>query len=90
MKRTVTPAILALAVGLLVGAFVGGPLLSPTATAQDKDKKAPEASKGKCVGMQVVPAGKDGVMIYRAFEDGTVEFIKSSTAGSGKWAPDKK
>jgi hypothetical protein len=96
MNRAIASAILALIVGLLLGPFLIGPLLSRTATAQEK--KAAAAGKGKCVGVfsggYKNNRGKDVMVIGRAFEDGAVEFY-SVAVGDGyvppaRWEPARK
>ena len=95
MNRALASTLLPLIVGLLAGTFLIGPLLTRTATAQEK---APAAGKGKCVGVFSVSAkdntGKDIVVIGRAFEDGTVE-TNTVRVGIGfnpdrTWEPAKK
>jgi hypothetical protein len=94
MTRKVLCAVLVLVLGLLLGTFIISPLLTPTATAQEK--KPPDAGKGKCVGVSSVffkesISGKEQVVFCRAFEDGTVEILEKSAAGlPASWPPDKK
>jgi hypothetical protein len=63
------------AFALIVAFILGGFLMSrpPTVTAQ------PPAGRGKCVGMAV-----QGAVVYRAFEDGTVESLSHADGPPAK------
>jgi hypothetical protein len=83
--------VVALVVGFLLGAWMRGPLIVPAAVAEEKQPAA--AGKGKCVGVSAVHYkvnNADMVVIYRAFEDGTVEAKSGFAAGTAVWKPTGK
>jgi hypothetical protein len=87
MKRTIIPAMLTLLLGVGVGTFLTGPMLTSAATAADK--RPQNSKKGKCVGVSAV-VGKQGVTIFRAFEDGTVEVRRTAELFTNDWSPPRK